>query len=302
MALNRVTRIKYNPNGFDLVHTDPPWRYKDASRQRGGAARWYDTMSIDELKQINVADVCKKDAYLFMWTTGPQLDDSIDLLKAWGFRYSTIGFVWVKRTKNHYQNVSLRMRRAFRATFGANKMVPVRAVLAFMNGELVQSTSKDRWHWGMGSHTRACAEIVLIGLRGKPKRASKGIHQVLEELVAEHSVKPEEVYRRLEEFMGPNALMLDMFTRKNRARWAALGDQVERTDFIIDAETYRLIDVRPEQQRIINEGVTNNEQQGINQAGIDRLESKIECTEGRPATAVCKQNKLITTPREAIYD
>lgn len=277
MALNRVARIKHNPNGFDLVHSDPPWRYKDASRQRGGAARWYDTMSIDELKQINVGDFCKKDAYLFMWTTGPQLDDSIGLLKAWGFRYSTIGFVWVKRTKNHYENVSLRMRRAFRAMFGAHKMVPVRDVLAFLNGGLVQSASKDRWFWGMGSHTRANAEIVLIGLRGKPKRADKGIHQVLEELVEAHSVKPEEVYQRLEAFMGENKVMLDMFTRKNRDRWLALGDQVERTDFIIDADTYHLIDVRPEQQKIINEKGITDERQTTNRTGTECLESETEC-------------------------
>ena len=226
---------------FDLIHADPPWRYSDVSRNRGGAERHYSTMSLDEMKRMNVADYANKNCYLFMWTTGPQLEDSIELMRSWGFAYCTFGFVWVKRTKNHWTNVAMRLRRAIRAMAGGRKEVKVSEVLKLITGELVITASKERWFWGMGSHTRANAEIVLIGRRGKPKRADKGVHQVLEELVAEHSVKPEEVYRRLEKLVGPDAIKLDMFTRNNRHGWSALGDQVGRTDFVIDPDTGAIV-------------------------------------------------------------
>ena len=35
-----------------------------------------------------------------MWTTGPQLDISIRVLTAWGFKYKTIAFVWDKLVTN----------------------------------------------------------------------------------------------------------------------------------------------------------------------------------------------------------
>lgn len=262
---------KFDPNGFDLVHADPPWQYDDKSKNRGGAERWYSTMSIDELKQINVGDYCKKDAYLFMWTTFPLLEESFDVLRAWGFNYSTAGFIWVKRNKNHWQNVALSLRRAFRAKFAGQKTVKVSEVMSFLQAEEVKQASKDRWFWGMGSHTRANAEIVLIGIRGKPKRASKGIHQVLEELVGAHSVKPDEVYDRLNAFMGDDAIKFDMFTRQNREGYLSLGDQVGKTDFIIDAKTYQLVDVRPKE--LENQKETASEQPTANRTGLKRLVS-----------------------------
>jgi len=278
--------IKHDPSGFDLVHADPPWRYKDESRNRGGAARWYDTMSIEELRQMNVGDYCKKDAYLFMWTTFPLLEESFSVLNAWGFRYSTVGFVWVKRTKNYWPNFALSLRRAFRAKFGKQKIVPVKDVLTFLNAEEMKRAGKDKWFWGMGSHTRANAEIVLIGLRGKPKREDKGIHQVLEELVQEHSVKPDAVYQRLDRFMGKGAKKFDVFTRLNRNGWAALGDQVERTDFEIDPETFQLVDVRPVQQKNNKTIRKQNEQPAINTTGDPSPELEDTSTEGRAIAAV----------------
>lgn len=36
------------------------------------------------------------DCLLFMWTTGPQMANAIELGEAWGFEYKTIAFVWDK--------------------------------------------------------------------------------------------------------------------------------------------------------------------------------------------------------------
>lgn len=40
----------------------------------------------------------KKRCMLFMWVTMPRLDFGIELMEAWGFKYKTAAFTWVKPT------------------------------------------------------------------------------------------------------------------------------------------------------------------------------------------------------------
>ena len=35
-----------------------------------------------------------------MWVTNPHLDQGIELLKSWGFKYATVAFVWDKQRVN----------------------------------------------------------------------------------------------------------------------------------------------------------------------------------------------------------
>ena len=57
-------------------------------------------MTLDNLKALDIRSVCKRDCLIFMWATSPNLDQAIELLKAWGFTYSTVGFVWEKQAIN----------------------------------------------------------------------------------------------------------------------------------------------------------------------------------------------------------
>ena len=36
---------------------------------------------------------------LFLWATFPQLPEALQLIKAWGFTFKTVAFVWLKRNK-----------------------------------------------------------------------------------------------------------------------------------------------------------------------------------------------------------
>ena len=38
----------------------------------------------------------KPDSILFMWVTGPMLKNAIELIKHYGFSYTTVMFHWVK--------------------------------------------------------------------------------------------------------------------------------------------------------------------------------------------------------------
>lgn len=95
------------PPRFSIVYADPPWDYKGqrqhagaGSSDTGGAIAHYQTVTTRDLKGLQVAAVCEPDALLFLWTTNPHLDQAIDLMRCWGFRWATVGFVWDKMRVN----------------------------------------------------------------------------------------------------------------------------------------------------------------------------------------------------------
>jgi N6-adenosine-specific RNA methylase IME4 len=83
---------------YKVIYADPPWRYRQKGLQ-GAAEHHYSTMSIEELCQLPVNDLADKDSVLFMWATFPQLQEALRLIKAWGFVYKTVAFVWLKKNK-----------------------------------------------------------------------------------------------------------------------------------------------------------------------------------------------------------
>ena len=82
-----------------VIYADPPWQYGDARQTEGyistGAAHHYATMTLDELKELEVDGLAAKDAVCLMWATVPLLPEALEVLKAWGFAYKTL-FVWDK--------------------------------------------------------------------------------------------------------------------------------------------------------------------------------------------------------------
>ena len=87
---------------YDVIYADPPWKYRKFSGKGKGkrtAENHYECMTLDDLKRMPVPQLAKKDCMLFMWVTFPCLQEGLDLMKAWGFKYKTCGFVWVKRNK-----------------------------------------------------------------------------------------------------------------------------------------------------------------------------------------------------------
>lgn len=89
----------YNTNKkYGIIYADPPWEYKD---KRGGVARWgampYKTMTQAEIEGLPVKEISGKDSVLFLWATMPKLQEAFDTIKAWGFKYKTCAFCWVKK-------------------------------------------------------------------------------------------------------------------------------------------------------------------------------------------------------------
>jgi N6-adenosine-specific RNA methylase IME4 len=93
---------------FRLIYADPPWKYGDEraglDKEGTAAAAQYPTMPTSQICELapdgrHVSDLAAADSVLFMWATFPLLEDGLQVIKAWGFKYKT-AFVWDKQRSN----------------------------------------------------------------------------------------------------------------------------------------------------------------------------------------------------------
>ena len=83
---------------YNVLYVDPPWQNVVWSEETGhgkSPEKHYDTMTLDDIKAVPVAELAEKDAVLFLWTTANRVHWAIDVLSAWGFDYRS-QFIWDK--------------------------------------------------------------------------------------------------------------------------------------------------------------------------------------------------------------
>ena len=78
---------------YRAILADPPW--DDANAVMGG----YPALTMDELKDLNVIHAAAYDAACFIWCGSSSIYKAGELMKAWGFKYKTMLFVWEKVTR-----------------------------------------------------------------------------------------------------------------------------------------------------------------------------------------------------------
>lgn len=83
---------------YAVIYADPPWGYRNRGT-RAAAEKHYRTMSIGDIKALPVTDIAAADCVLFLWATFPMLPEALETVRAWGFRYKTLAFCWVKRNR-----------------------------------------------------------------------------------------------------------------------------------------------------------------------------------------------------------
>jgi len=79
---------------YDVIYADPPWEY-DNSGFNQSAEQHYPVMSLDEIKNLSVADLAANPCVLFLWATSPLLPEALEVMEAWGFEYRA-SRVWIK--------------------------------------------------------------------------------------------------------------------------------------------------------------------------------------------------------------
>jgi N6-adenosine-specific RNA methylase IME4 len=106
--LEKNKAIEWPKGKYRVIYADPPWQYGDerAGGNHGGAIDHYNTMNINELKNMPLSSLTEDNAVLFLWGTAPLLPEALELINAWGFKYKT-NFIWdkVKHNMGHYNSV-----------------------------------------------------------------------------------------------------------------------------------------------------------------------------------------------------
>lgn len=92
-------------NKYQIIYADPPWSYRDKRKSHkrlcGGALAHYDTMLINDIKMLPIQSIADENCILFLWVTFPNLHEGLDVISAWGFKYKTLGFSWIKTNKKN---------------------------------------------------------------------------------------------------------------------------------------------------------------------------------------------------------
>ena len=89
-----------------------------------------------------------------------------------------------------------------------------------------QNKKADTIFKGVGRWVQGNAELVLLSTRGKPKRVSKSVPQIVMSHRREHSRKPDEVRENIVKLMG-DVSRIELFARQKTEGWDVWGNEVE---------------------------------------------------------------------------
>lgn len=89
--------------GYDVIVADPAWEFelRSAKGIHKSPQRYYETMSVDEIKALPVGNLARRDALLLLWTTGWAIAQgkAQEVARAWHAEPVT-ELVWLKTTVN----------------------------------------------------------------------------------------------------------------------------------------------------------------------------------------------------------
>jgi len=72
---------------YQVIYADPPWRYDFSLDSADKVERHYPTMSLEEIKAVDVPT--DDNAVLYLWAPAPKTPEALEVMKAWGFTYKT---------------------------------------------------------------------------------------------------------------------------------------------------------------------------------------------------------------------
>lgn len=87
---------------FNVILADPPWEFRvySGKGKDRSADRHYSTGGLAAIKALPVEALAAENCALLMWAVMPELPGALEVIKAWGFEYKTVGFTWIKQNKS----------------------------------------------------------------------------------------------------------------------------------------------------------------------------------------------------------
>ena len=182
----------YNTNKkYNIIYADPPWQYKQSgskTNSRGMAKQHYLTMNTKDICNLPIRKISTDDSLLFLWATFPNIGEALKVMEAWGFKYKTAAFVWIKKNKK---------------------------------------SDSLFWGMGAYTRANAEICLLGISPKTKAKQTviNNGVHQVIESKIEEHSKKPDETRDRIIKLCG-DLPRIELFARQQVEGWDCWGNEV----------------------------------------------------------------------------
>lgn len=177
---------------YRVIMADPPTKFSAGTKSR---PQHYPRMPWEEILAMKVKELAHPEGCrLMLWLTAPLMHRAPELLRAWGFRYSSVR-VWCK-------------------------------VWPREDGMFVYADSLAR---GTGFEVQGNAEFLIIGKRGRPQ-SIKGSpwSSVMVYPRRQHSRKPDEIRDEIAAKLdGPR---LELFARSTAPGWDVAGNEVTKFD------------------------------------------------------------------------
>lgn len=257
------------PERFRVLVADPGWSFKDRLPGGGrGAAKHYNCQTLEEIQAQRLPPMFD-DAVLLLWRVAAcELSEAAHWIeRAWGFEHKT-EIVWRKRGRCGRCKGAGRINAR---QYVEQSVVPASGARAkIFNGTAEVACPNcggegATRHFGMGRITRNEHEVCYVATRGRasklvlahnvrstfttdadidPERDAAILRHLCEGsfdgLTREHSEKPEEFYRLVEDlFPGP---YVELNARRRRPGWTQYGHQLDEDDgtFATPEEAARL--------------------------------------------------------------
>ncbi len=91
-----------NGKKYKTIYADPPWQFQNRTGKVAPEHKRltrYDTMKLDEIKQLPVDEIADEKSHLYLWVPNALLPEGLEVMKAWGFQYKT-NIIWEKVRKD----------------------------------------------------------------------------------------------------------------------------------------------------------------------------------------------------------
>lgn len=182
---------------YSIIYADPPWWYSQRANHKttkfkGGARGHYNVMRTQDIAALPISDLAADNCALFLWATMPNLPEQIEVMRAWGFRYATCGFTWMKTNPSTSGRLFLKHKDFF---------------------------------FGVGYYTKSNAELCLLGIKGKMKPINNSVSSALVAPRGRHSAKPPEARDRIVQLFG-DLPRIELFARETTSGWDAWGNEI----------------------------------------------------------------------------
>jgi N6-adenosine-specific RNA methylase IME4 len=90
---------------YNIIYADPPWKFNFQKRtglSDTAKSKLYPTMEANDIVNLPIKTIAEDNSLLFLWVMNSEIPLALRCIEAWGFKYITVAFTWVKTTKNTY--------------------------------------------------------------------------------------------------------------------------------------------------------------------------------------------------------